>query len=312
VWLLGVLTVAVLTLLVSQRGVPFVGRDRIWSIGMYTGQAPLELHPAESCSNPVLTADDINDVPARYVADPFLVRDDNAWTMFFEVFNRDGWRGEIGYATSADGCQWRYGGIVLREAFHLSYPQVLTVGNDHYMIPESGADRAVRLYRATSYPERWERIATLLEGEPFRDSSVVFQDNTWWMFTAIEKSELRLYFADHLEGPWSPHPANPIIANDAGIARPGGRVTVQNGHVYRLAQDDQGSYGRQVRAFEVTELTRQSYREQLASPDPVVAAGRQPWNELGMHHVDSQTIDAKTWLAAVDGLSAQIHFGLDY
>lgn len=312
-WVMGLLALLVITGLASQRrGIPFVSREGVWSIGIYTGQTLFDLQEPAGCVNPVLTADDIADVSARYVADPFLVRNGDGWVMLFEVFNRENWRGEIAFATSSDGCAWHYGGIVLREPFHLSYPYVVQVDGEYFMIPESGADKSVRLYHAKEFPQRWEYVGTLLAGEPFRDSSVFFHDSVWWMFTAIEKKELRLYYADQLSGPWLPHPNNPIIANDPSIARSGGRVTAQNGQLYRLTQDDQGSYGRQVRAFAITELSKVNYRESIDIRSPIVTAGHADWNNLGMHHVDLQPITDTKFIASVDGLTSHFRISLKH
>ena len=66
---------------------------------------------------------------------------------------------------------------------------------------------------------------------------------------------LRLYYANDLMGPWIEHPKSPIVAGDANIARPGGRVVVFDGRIVRYTQDDDPTYGNQVRAFEITELT---------------------------------------------------------
>jgi hypothetical protein len=50
-----------------SRGVPFVGKEPTdWAIGIYTGESPFELSPARKAANPVLTADDVSDVPARF------------------------------------------------------------------------------------------------------------------------------------------------------------------------------------------------------------------------------------------------------
>src|SRR5215472_2490567 len=66
----------------------------IWSIGIYTGNSPLHLSPAPSGLTPVLTAADVTDVPGAFVADPFLVRDDGEWFMFFEMLSSETGRGE--------------------------------------------------------------------------------------------------------------------------------------------------------------------------------------------------------------------------
>ena len=95
-----------------------------WSIGIYAGDSPFHLAPAPAALNPVLTKDDIHDVPALFVADPFMISVAGVWHMFFEIFNLQTGKGEIGLATSDDGMVWRYERVVLSEDFHLSYPYV--------------------------------------------------------------------------------------------------------------------------------------------------------------------------------------------
>ena len=72
----------------------------------------------------MLTADDVNDVSASFVADPFMLIVNSIYYMFFEVFNKESNHGDIGLAISNDGKKWIYQQIVLDEQFHLSYPYV--------------------------------------------------------------------------------------------------------------------------------------------------------------------------------------------
>src|SRR5687767_8104954 len=99
-------------------------RNAIWSIGIYSGESPFHLRPADGSHNPVLTRQNVSDVPACFVADPFMLQVRGTWHMFFEVMNSRSGRGEIGWATSEDALKWKYRQIVLREPFHLSYPYV--------------------------------------------------------------------------------------------------------------------------------------------------------------------------------------------
>src|SRR5215471_15037454 len=123
-----------------------------WSIGIYAGPSPFDLNPATGVTNPVLSAGDITDVDAAFVADPFMIRNDGHWHMFFEVLNRERQRGEIGWATSQDGISWSYQRIVLSEAYHLSYPHVFRWQGDWFMIPETLGANSIQLYRATRFP----------------------------------------------------------------------------------------------------------------------------------------------------------------
>jgi len=104
---------------VSQRA-----KRQIWSIGIYVGKSPFELGPAHQVNHPVLTRDSVTDVRASFVADPFMLKFDRTWYMFFEVMNRQSCKGEIGLAMSRDAFHCSYQPIVLREPFHLSYPYV--------------------------------------------------------------------------------------------------------------------------------------------------------------------------------------------
>jgi hypothetical protein len=109
---------------------------------------------------------------------------------------------------------------------------------------------------------------------------------------------------------WMEHPASPIIHDDARIARPGGRVVIHDGRIYRYTQDCADDYGTAVRAFEVTTLDTTTYAEIAASSEPVLSASGQGWNRDGMHHVDAHMTAPGSWLACVDGNRRGIGFRL--
>ena len=136
-----------------------------WSIGIYAGPSPLALAPPPEIDNPVLTAADVTDVPAGFVADPFLLRRDGRWHLFCEVLNRESGRGEIALATSGGGRSWSYERVVLREPFHLSFPHVFSSGDDVFLLPETLNAGALRLYRAIDFPDRWELAGELVRGD---------------------------------------------------------------------------------------------------------------------------------------------------
>jgi len=162
-------------------------KGKVYSIGIYSGDSPLRLSPASTVVNPVLTADSVIDEPAAYVADPFMFRHGDRWFMFFEILSKINRRGVVGYATSRDGLQWRYEGRILREPFHLAYPYVFRWEGRYCMIPDSPGN-GVRLYEATSFPERWRYVSTILEDRRFVDSSIAQFDGTWWLFTASSRT----------------------------------------------------------------------------------------------------------------------------
>jgi hypothetical protein len=277
----------------------------LWSIAIYTGKTPLELSPSVAAENPVLTADSVHDIAAEFVADPFMTRVDGLWHLFCEVKNRSTKLGEIGLATSTDGIDWTYRHTVLREPFHLSYPQVFEWGETYWMVPETLALNAVTLYRSTDFPTRWERVQTLLPGM-FADPTLFRHEGYWWMFACpnpYRHDTLSLFYARELEGPWQPHSANPLLACAPDRARQGGPVTRWNNRLIRYAQDCLPVYGTRLRAFEITEINQMRYAEQEVAESPVLTPDtvEGAWNRTGMHHADPHQLADSTWIACVDG-----------
>ena len=278
--------------------------EAVWSIAVYRGESPFRLGPPPGVRNPVLTRDDVSDVPAAFIADPFMINVDGKWHMFFEVMNCRTRLGEIGHAVSGDGVTWAYQRVVLSEPFHLSYPYVFEWMGDHYMIPESYQAGAVRLYRARRFPTEWSLVETLLRGPYLVDASILRHEGKWWLFADasrdMENNTLRLYYADAMTGPWVEHPKSPLVNGDACIARPAGRALVHDGVVVRFAQNSVPYYGTDVRAFEVTELTTTTYQERGLG-QPILKPSGSGWNACGMHHIDAHLLNDGTWIASVDG-----------
>jgi hypothetical protein len=274
----------------------------IWSIGIFSGPSLADLKPTNETDRPVLSAGDVTDIPAQFVADPFMIQTGGVWYMFFEVMNSSRDMGEIGMAISRDGLKWEYQQIVLREPFHLSYPYVFQCNGEYFMIPESFEAGSMRLYKADAFPLKWTYVATLLEG-PWVDSSIFNFDGQWWMFSTPvipHHQVLELFYADAITGPWHRHPMSPLVSGNNRMARCGGRVILLNERPVRFTQDCFPFYGTSVRAFEVSLLTTSAYEENELPFSPLLTAGQEPWRREGMHHIDPHYVNGR-WLACVDG-----------
>lgn len=273
-----------------------------WSIGIYTGPSPFELSAPENVSNPVLTAAEVTDFKADILAHPFMVVTDSMYYLFFTVKYGATDEGGIGLAQSRNGFDWKYKRLVIKEPFVQSYPYVFRWKNDYYLIPEAHTKTSVRLYRATDFPEKWTYQGDLISGDHFISASVVHYDNRWWMFVAPKGNHtLRLFFASELTGTWTEHPLSPVVEKDLNIARPGGRLLVLEGTLYRMGQDCHPTYGNQVHAFKITEISTTAYQEKMIEI-PLVKASSKGWNAEAMHHVDLHQIGKNKWIAAVDAL----------
>jgi hypothetical protein len=274
-----------------------------WSIGIYTGNSPLNLSPHPVVANPVLTAKNVTDVEADFVADPFMIYEGSTWYMFFEVLDIRDDRGKIGLAVSQDGLRWDYQKIVLEEPFHLSYPYIFKWEDEYYMIPETYQTNSIRLYKATNFPTRWKLLEVLLDDHSYVDASIVYYQNRWWIFSSETENTDRLYlhYSEQLLGPWIEHPLSPVVQYGEKFSRSAGRVINSNHRLFRYTQDCRECYGKQVYAFEITELTPDSYQDQEVQENPILQPSRRGWNRTGMHTIDPHQIAPDEWLACVDG-----------
>lgn len=292
----------------SQAQQPAAAKSDRWTIGVYTGPSPLQLSPAAGAANPVLTGADVTDMPdlaIDTVAHPSLVVDGTRHYMFFTAKDLPKNKGGIGLAESTDGLTWTFRRTVVREPFVLSGPYVFRWQNTYYMIAESYTEPAVRLYRATTFPDRWTYERDLIAGQPgdqFISPTLLHHEGTWYLFTTPGGNDtLRLHHAPDLSGRWTEHPASPLVNKDPNIARPAGRPFRLDGSLYRLAQDCYPTYGLQVYAFRITTLSPSAFAEEQVAT-PLVSASGQGWNGKAMHHVDAVERSPGRWIAAVDAL----------
>ncbi|HEX7010141.1 MAG TPA: hypothetical protein VF184_09170 [Phycisphaeraceae bacterium] len=282
-----------------------VSRGGQWSIGIYQAKTLDRWSPAPGAANPVLTASDVTDATALFVADPFMLQAGSNWFMFFEVYDMRTDQGDIALATSPDGLTWQYQRIVLDEPFHLSYPYVFEHEGQYYLVPESYEAGQVRLYRAKAFPYQWEFVGQMIQGS-YLDPCVFRHDGRWWLMAEGNPPKgndtLCLFFADDLLGPWTEHPLSPVVRGDRNIARPGGRVmTDSQGRLYRFTQDCDPYYGNQIWGFRITELTPTAYREEPLSDQPLLGPAGSGWNADGMHQLDPHRTASGDYLACVDG-----------
>lgn len=270
-----------------------------WAIGVLSGSSPLAWTVSSEITNPVLNGRDVTDVDALYVADPFVLRVEGAYLMFFEILGRSDNKGRIGLARSTDGVTWTYDRVVLEEPFHLSYPYAFAWDGKYYLLPESHEAGVVRLYVADRFPTSWSRREVLLDGA-FADASVVYARSAWWLFAHdLETRALRLFFADRLEGPYVEHSRSPIVEDDPSRDRPAGRILAWDGALLRSTQDGDRAYGSAVELHHVTELTPFAYGD--APLGRVLTGSGRGWNRHGMHHLDALEAEPGRWLAWVDG-----------
>ncbi len=211
----------------------------------------------------------------RFWADPHVLQVGDAYVVFVEELVFANGKGRIAVIEIDREGRPGPARVVLEEPHHLSYPFVFEHEGEYFMVPESSARGTIDLYRATSFPDRWEFVEHLMTNIDAVDATLLHEDDRWWLFASVAfhkgagSGELNLYWSERLTGgSWQLHPASPLSTNLTG-SRQAGAILRHSGRLYRPAQDGSGAYGRAIVLNEILELSPTAYREeQVTSIEP--------------------------------------------
>ena len=206
-------------------------------------------------------------------ADPFVVAKDDNYFVFVEEFVYKLNKAHISVLKLDKKGNLLSSERIIERPYHMSYPFIFELNNIYYMIPETGKNQTIELYRCTDFPYKWEFEKNIMENVSAVDSTVFFYNNKWWLFTCLDQTanisgnstELFLFFSDDLfADTWESHPDNPIVS-DASTARPAGKLFIHEDKIYRPSQNCAGRYGMGLNISQVTKLTEDEYSELLIS-----------------------------------------------
>lgn len=207
----------------------------------------------------------------HFYADPWAVSYKGKEYIFFEDYRFDAFRGQIGcLELNPVSGKVLASNTVIKEEFHMSYPCVFEADGNFFMIPETAESRSIRLYRAESFPWKWELDSVLMEDVNAVDSTLHWHEGRFWLFVNMSPpgssshDELHLFYADSVHGPWLPHRNNPV-ASDSRRARGAGPLFKVGKILYRPSQNCSIAYGRSIVINEVETLTVDEYREKVVS-----------------------------------------------
>ncbi len=239
---------------------------------------------------------------SEYFADPFGVWRDNRLTVLYEHFSYGSNRGTIAAVECAQNADAQSTPVAVRigpqPAVHLSYPYLFEAENRLLCVPESYQAAEVGLYELENFPDRWVKVANLLEASLVVDATLFQHEGRWWLAGSEPthkgaSCELNLWYADAPSGPWHAHAGNPVKI-DVRSARPGGTPFYADGVLYRPAQDCTKTYGDRIIINRVVTLTTTAYREVPAATVEPDSRGPYP---AGLHTLSSAgtstLIDAK-------------------
>ena len=203
--------------------------------------------------------------PDRFYADPFVAESGGRTYVLLEDYSFRTGKGVISCIELRDGTPLPPRTVLERD-YHLSYPALFPWQGQWFMTPETADNRTVELYRAVDFPWRWELDRVLLHDVNAADPTLFHHRERLWLFATVAPhggsthDELSLFSAETLDGPWLPHPRNPVVS-DVQSARPAGSLFVEEGVIYRPGQNSARTYGHSISLNRVDTLTTTDYRE---------------------------------------------------
>lgn len=120
----------------------------------------------------------------QWYADPFPVVFANNRFIFAEVMDTKIQQGHIGVMRIGDESE-RFVPII-KEPFHMSFPNVFLYNNEWYMIPETNKAKQVRLYHAQKFPYEWELDSILIEKKSFVDTAMLRRSESCFLLETFD------------------------------------------------------------------------------------------------------------------------------
>jgi hypothetical protein len=280
-----------------EAGARLFKRRELWSIALYRLKEKNHLFKLNSLKPFLYIGENGIRLDKNYkatVADPFLFSQSGKLYIFYEV-QTDFGIGQIhAHSLDTDGICTDHG-LVLKENFHLSYPQVFEHGGKIFMIPESAASGKVWLYSSHQFPYEWKKVTTLIK-EPLVDTSIILTDEFTYLLGTTRDNELKLYYSNDLEQEFTD--TGMSLSKDKLISRNAGRPINIDGILYRFSQNCRNSYGENISISRIESISPYNYSEQLVVSD--LFTTKPKWMELGHHHISLSSFGSE-YIVAVDG-----------
>ena len=244
--------------------------------------------------------------PTTIIADPFLFPFNNELFLFYEELKGIEGTGIIKMIKTKDLINWSNPKTVLKENFHLSFPNVFKINNQIYMMPETWQNESIRLYKPNEDLTEWTFYKKILIDKSYVDSSIIQFNEKLYLFTTVNAYDtnlLKLYISDSIDSEWKEHPKSPITDN-INNARCGGAVFSYNGTFYRPSQQYNINYGDGLDINVIEHLSPTEYKEKKMTS---IMPNSEKFYSLGGHHISVCRFNNKN-IVATDALAYSYNF----
>lgn len=241
----------------------------------------------------------------RFYADPFPFEWQGRHFIFVEEFPNNASKALISVAEIAGDGTPSVPKPILEKPHHLSYPNVFSHNGQVWMLPEQGSCGNLVLYRAEAFPDRWVEHSVIIPDRELFDATLLEHGGRLWLFATerdgygSSSDTLVVYHASSLEGPWTPHPGNPVRI-DRAAARPGGQFIRVGERVVLPLQDGTDGYGGGLGLADLVELDERTVH--LTRPVPILSSAKAPYPKI-------HTLNSSEHLEVIDCLDPMSRIG---
>ncbi len=240
----------------------------------------------------------INDLSILF-ADPFIYKKNDSYYIFYEKYNYFNDYGVIALTILNNNFDVIYESDLLDTQNHLSYPFIFNHNDELFILPESskGNDGSQYIYQFNFSNNTLHNKKLLIEYNRLLDGTLLFHDNKYWLFSTKRgkksNSDLLIHYSKTFDFGYISHSSNPVKVDNVGT-RPAGNFIIENGVIYRPAQNNGFYYGKSITLNKIEILNESQFKE---TPVRKFVSSKLKKYNFGIH-----TINISDDVIVIDGL----------
>ena len=214
----------------------------------------------------------INISKRYWMADPFLFEYLDKIYLFYELYDFIRARGVIAYSEiQNNGRLLTSPKIIINRPFHLSFPYIYKQNNRIYIMPKTAQRKSIQLFKAISFPNKWQDDKVLIDRVFACDSIFIDEPEcskilTSKMFDDSETDKVISCYVNNRQFDISSKGSLNCTSIDCGVGefgiRNAGKLFEYEGNIIRPGQNClNGMYGRGLVFWKVDSVT--PYKEEV-------------------------------------------------
>ncbi|EGT0639088.1 glucosamine inositolphosphorylceramide transferase family protein [Citrobacter werkmanii] len=200
-----------------------------------------------------------------FQADPFIIEKADKLYVFYEAFSFRNSKGTL-RCRVLDRELTEIDDVKL-EGFddlkcHLSFPFLIHINDQLFMIPESSERKEVILFQSVEFPVRWKKIKVLISDTEVTDNVFLTINETCYLLSTTMDNEIIIHSADNIYGQWQRIAPSLKVSNHHH--RGAGAPYLVDNKMYFLTQEcTPETYGKSIYIKELVTLSNTVFDESL-------------------------------------------------